>query len=76
MEPAPEMSYGRIDRRKLRRALVQLEERFPEAAEVAFLRVLQRLSLEEIAILVERAQQDVERDWRLAKAEIYARLKG
>ena len=59
---------------RLDRALEQLEQDDPRLARLVELRVFTGLSLHEIALLQATSERTLNRDWRLAKAQLYAML--
>jgi len=59
---------------RLDRALAQLEAEEPRLAQIVELRFFAGLGLAEIALLQSLSERTVNRDWRRAKAQLYASL--
>jgi RNA polymerase sigma factor (TIGR02999 family) len=68
----PELSAD--DLLRLDRALAQLESDDPRLARLVELRFFTGLSIHEIALLQATSERTLNRDWRLAKAHLYATL--
>ena len=73
------VAYGKprdVDLIDLDRALQKLAEFDPRKARIAELRFFGGLSLEETALVVGASVATVERDWQVARAWLFAQLKG
>jgi DNA-directed RNA polymerase specialized sigma24 family protein len=55
-------------------ALAELEKGSPELGRLVELRFFAGLGLEEIAVLLDRSERSLKRDWRRARAFLLARL--
>ena len=66
----------KCDLENLENSLESLAERHPRQAEVVRLRFYGGLSHGQIADLLEVSVSTVERDWRVARAKLYAELRG
>lgn len=69
-------SKTKCDLSDLEDALAKLAERNPRQAEIVSLRFYGGLTQEQIAELLEVSVSTIERDWRVARAKLYAQLRG
>jgi RNA polymerase sigma factor (TIGR02999 family) len=71
----PGKSESVVDALALEEALVDLERRYPDQARIVELRYFAGLGMDETAAALGVSTRTVEREWRMAKAELKLRLR-
>ena len=64
-----------VDLLDLNRALDELDQEFPRQALIVELRCFADYSIEEVATVLDLSPSTVKRDWKIAQARLYRRLK-
>lgn len=77
-EPVDEGSRAgmEIDILALEEALEALEREAPRLARIVELRYFAAMSIQQVAIVLESSERTINREWRVARAELAMRLKG
>lgn len=75
-DPAAEDALGPADLMALDTAMARLEAESPRLARLVDLRFFAGLKLEEIAVLLGVSDRTLKRDWRRARAFLWAELRG
>ncbi len=77
-EPVDEGSRAgmEIDILALEEALESLEREAPRLAKIVELRYFAAMSIQQVAIVLDSSERTINREWRVARAELALRLKG
>jgi RNA polymerase sigma factor (TIGR02999 family) len=75
-DPGAEAAVGPLDLLALDAALGELERESPRLARLVDLRFFGGLALDEIAAVLDVSERTLKRDWRRARAFLWARLHG
>lgn len=75
-DPVDDRPASDVDILALEDALAQLEREDPQLARIVELRYFAGMSIEQVALVVGLSDRTVDRQWRLARAELALRLGG